>query len=660
MTNQELLTLSGRFQNASRVFSATFFAALPLSVAQAMDQSPRMLTLLELQLATAAPTSGSFDSIRLGTAGEGTTNGSNGQERSIILVDPNDFATVGPSSTRVDSGTFALRIAHEIGHTIDPAGSVAPDNYTDPLSYARARSRGEGHSLVTELSVYDDWATNSQNPYQASRISLDATLGNRGLASSFFNIQTAGQANGLSQSQIDEQLLFAAASANGASSPSSEPLSTYFKQDIRDYVLYTLGIKDYSLVRTIPSQYFTTPVVEDYSTGLWSSSFTINDQNGRYTTYTRASNGEMVRERFTRDGNLIDSTITPDGKLSTVKVSTPSGDVFRVSAPTGELIGSYSETPEGLKEYRTYGFSGDLLQTTSIKQYDDGSSIATTTTREGVVVIKSYDTDNQLAGTITDTPDGAGGMNRLVSTTVNGNAVQITQHASATALGTDTNHDGNNNDPRDYVSTGVTINGTPAVNNSLIAASIDDNYASANDIIRARGTGNLNHIVTAGNGQDADGVVPSPADLTGLVDWFNSPEAQGFGVALGDVTSLVGALRSGRPLSIATSGFNILSHYSDNPTVRELASTLSTIGSVAGLVKALETGDLGRILIDGGGAARSAITIANNALTTQMISQYSNDDTMYSIAAPAIFYWSAGLNGIENRAQNDEFWRSAA
>ena len=66
MTNSELANLSQRFQNASKVFSADFLALMPFRVAQAMDASPRMLALLEMQFAKAIPGVGRQDSIRLG------------------------------------------------------------------------------------------------------------------------------------------------------------------------------------------------------------------------------------------------------------------------------------------------------------------------------------------------------------------------------------------------------------------------------------------------------------------------------------------------------------------------------------------------------------------------------------------------------------------
>jgi hypothetical protein len=164
-----------------------------------------MLTLLEQQLATAVTTPGRLDSIRLNDPGKGTPNGSLDDERSIILVDPNDFLSITTSTPRFNSGTVALRIAHEIGHTLDPAGEVNVVNYTDPLAYASARSRLEGFAVVTELGVYDDWAKNETNPYRSSYLSIDANQGNRTLAITFSEIKIKGKENGLSQEHIDTQ-----------------------------------------------------------------------------------------------------------------------------------------------------------------------------------------------------------------------------------------------------------------------------------------------------------------------------------------------------------------------------------------------------------------------------------------------------------------------
>ena len=195
MTNQELATLSIRFQNASLVFSPDFLSKLPVSVAQAMDASPKKLLLLERQFSKAIPGTGVNDSIRLGAVGDGTTNGAGG----IIQFDPRDFLSIPPGSAASFAGTFALRIAHEIAHTLDSAPIAHPDNFTDPITYANARARNEGFALRTELTVLDDWNTNSASPYRLSSLSADAAVGTRNLQYQFADIQTTGAARGLTQ-----------------------------------------------------------------------------------------------------------------------------------------------------------------------------------------------------------------------------------------------------------------------------------------------------------------------------------------------------------------------------------------------------------------------------------------------------------------------------
>ena len=53
-------------------------------------------------------------------------------------------------------------------------------------------------------------------------------------------------------------------------------------------------------------------------------------------------------------------------------------------------------------------------------------------------------------------------------------------------------------------------------------------------------------------------------------------------------------------LPIATASFNFASHQFNDPVLAEIAGALSAVSGVASLVKALEKGDLGRTLKDGG------------------------------------------------------------
>ena len=127
--------------------------------------------------------------------------------------------------------------------------------------------------------------------------------------------------------------------------------------------------------------------------------------------------------------------------------------------------------------------------------------------------------------------------------------------------------------------------------------------------------------VEAVDATNANGTTASLVQVTGRTDWWNDPA---IGNLASDTVGLISALRSGRPLPIATAGFNFASHNFSDPAVANIAFALSGISNLAGLVGALERGDLGRILIDGGGVARTALTIYGNNLTQQMISQYGN------------------------------------
>ena len=260
-----------------------------------------------------------------------------------------------------------------------------------------------------------------------------------------------------------------------------------------------------------------------------------------------------------------------------------------------------------------YGVNADGTRTVLSLNGDGiitGSALASAATAS----VTEYSSPGVVASTIAYARDGSGGTNRTIDTVVNGQPIEITQHASAASLA-------NGEQPGDYATTAVKINGVAAVNNSIIAASIDEAYPSAKDIILNRGTGEFTHIVAAGDSGNADGTTPSLVTLTGRLDWWNDPR---IGNIASDTVSLLSALRGGKPLPIATAGLNFASHHLADPAVAEIAAALSVVGNVVDLVNALEKGDLGRILIDGGGIARSAITIYSNSLQQEMISRFGS------------------------------------
>jgi hypothetical protein len=270
--------------------------------------------------------------------------------------------------------------------------------------------------------------------------------------------------------------------------------------------------------------------------------------------------------------------------------------------------------------------------------------------------------------TFIDTPDGAGGAARVIDTTAaDGQTVRITQRGEPTgAVGS----------PLDYETTAIEINGQPAENTNIIAKVIDDTYTSAKDIILNRGTGEFTHIVEAGDATNPDGTTPSLVEQTGRPDWWNDPR---IGTLGSDALSLLSAVRGGSPLPIFTATLNFASHQLTDPAVGEIAAALSAVGSLKGLIDGLERGDLGRILIDGGGIARSAVTIhsgggkhtrnieaavmigqavqlksSGNARKSNTIAKY-----LYRTWENTVFGRKIG-NHVAFEAANDRMWAAAA
>jgi hypothetical protein len=342
----------------------------------------------------------------------------------------------------------------------------------------------------------------------------------------------------------------------------------------------------------------------NYANGSQSITTTATDYTSRTVLTPNPTDPYSTTTTDRNAAGAITSSVTVAPALDAS--GNPIASTYSITTRSGTGVVTSSSTRQVFDD-------GTLLDT---QNYPDGGQALTSTGIDGSAVTRIYGADGQLTGTITTTPDGAGGSNRVVTTVVDGNAVQITQTASPAALFT-------GEQPGDYHTTSVTINGTPALNNPLIAGSLDDNYQSGNDIVRARGTGNLANIVTAGNPQDADGLRPSPAQVTGVPDWYNVPR---IGSYAGDLTSLLAALRSGNPLPIATAGANFLSHATSDPGISDIASFLSGAGSLNTFIKGVERGDLGGILLGGSGVARSALTIFQNGIEQEIIKNFLSVD----------------------------------
>jgi hypothetical protein len=298
-----------------------------------------------------------------------------------------------------------------------------------------------------------------------------------------------------------------------------------------------------------------------------------------------------------KDADTGEATLSPIAITSGSFVTSVPGAGWRVTRPL----------PEDFYEITDY--AGDNM-TRTVGKYvsvEVGSQptwvFQPTFTSIGKLEATATGTAIEVIGTITDTPDGAGGINRVVSTMVDGKLVEITQHVDATKAGVDSDLDGNMVDAGDAVTTDLNIGGEDAVNSDLIEDAIDANYVSAIDIIRARGTGDLRQLMTAGDPNNSTGIytVSTPPGTAPGTPWYNTPGAQHFGSYLSGVQSFVAGFESGDYRIIATTLVNMFAPGSN------LAGGLNGVSNLLSLKAAWERGDGVRVLLSG-------ISVANDVL----------------------------------------------
>ena len=188
----------------------------------------------------------------------------------------------------------------------------------------------------------------------------------------------------------------------------------------------------------------------------------ITLSNTKTSTQTDLATGQLVANsdvsQFTPTGEFVSravNTVTTSStglQLADVKVTfNATGGVTQTSVTELQANGAT----------KTVVRDGQgLIQSTTTRQIsDDNSILETTTLPNGQVVQKSLDTEGQLAGTITDTPDGNGGFNRHISTVVDGKTLDVAQHIDASKAAVDKDGDGNFIDAGDATTTGVLIDG---------------------------------------------------------------------------------------------------------------------------------------------------------------------------------------------------------
>lgn len=190
---------------------------------------------------------------------------------------------------------------------------------------------------------------------------------------------------------------------------------------------------------------------------------------------------------------------------------------------------------------------------------------------------------------------------------------------------------GTENSDGEAIVTAVTaINGQPPTNATQANAALQGNEITVDDLLNH--PGRVLPIIEAVDPSNPTGIVTPPASalagsgsINSIDDLWSLLSSQKSVTFTNDAVSLISAIRSGQPLAIATAGFNMASHnFEGNPTVAAVAAAFSGVGSLKGPVNALETGDLGRILIDGGGTARSAVTLYQRGIEAQINASFGS------------------------------------
>ena len=358
-----------------------------------------------------------------------------------------------------------------------------------------------------------------------------------------------------------------------------------------------------------------------------------------------------------RDGNQVQISTTSSGNLIITrlnKILEPT-EIFQVytvqPGDNASKIEDRFNMPRGsLSRYNTDITDRNIIYAGEQLYIPNGSHLETTTTPNGQV-IKSFDNDNVLAGTITDTFDNVGGVNRVVDTVVNGRSVVFNQHANSTDLA-------NGEQAGDFTTIGLTIDGLDVSFAPLTCNAIDYAYDSALEIIRDRDSGQLGQLVDVNDRTVSNGWKTSTDTTTSTTNgktpsWPETVEGQRFGTALTDAQSLLAAVKSGNPLPIATSFFNLASHMSRHvvidPVSRrpmldsygneiikggdEALSTITTLGnfsnglnavtSLLSFSDALERGDTLAALSSGGGLTQAGFKLYQSYLNVQIAGIYA-------------------------------------
>jgi YD repeat-containing protein len=383
--------------------------------------------------------------------------------------------------------------------------------------------------------------------------------------------------------------------------------------------------------------------VEGHGIAIVQTEYTLGGQVLASSSVQVDDNGNTL---VSRSGQGFSSTYTLDTTGQVIMAD------LKVFDAANQLQGQtfFTRNVNGTTTAMVYNNSGQLQSTTNSQVFDDGSRVELTIFPNGQVVQKSFDIDGQLAGTITDTPDGSGGINRVVSTMVDGKPVEITQHIDATKAAVDSDLDGNMVDAGEADTTNLTIGGQDAVNSDLLENAIDATYVSAIDIIRARGTGELGQYMAAGDLANLDGI--RDATTTPGTPWTIPSEVQRLGASLTSIQGLIAALKSGNGLGIATSSFNTLEALTGgvDGTLEDIGAGLNGATAILGLKGALERGDMLSAVSSGLTISKMALTVYQSTLSTQAASLAGDVNFILEHVAPGAYTASQAAVVAEHTA----------
>jgi hypothetical protein len=383
----------------------------------------------------------------------------------------------------------------------------------------------------------------------------------------------------------------------------------------------------------------------------YSSTPVLVDRNGAILGYisidpkTKAISLQLgAADQFTVDtgGKIIHSNTAPQWLDS---LSQSGNDLLGVSA--AELISDPEISGWSFEQivwhddvettYR-YDESDSLLSVVTLQTDEDGNVLKTKINAEGIGTANVYDESGDLIDQATiQKQDGINGTTGKVTLDRDGH--QVTLDAQF----------GFDEETGEFINiTGVqSINGQTPISDNLIDNAIANLNLNIGDILLGQNTGALNQLIAVGDRTDSDGWKP-PINTDGgggngtEPSWYQTAEAQRLGGALTDIQSLVAALKSDKPLPIATSVFNLASHLSrhvvidpntDKPlldkkgnevldggdeTLGNISEGLNDVTAILNFRDALKRGDIAAVLSSGANLAKGRLELYQSVLDAQI------------------------------------------